>query len=142
VFALFIFGLVQQTVSNDIVIKENFADASKYIAQESTFKDVIALSAPYIIYPFEYYYNGPVSTTTIPYWNRFEAGSIPVFSEINLESQVTEMKQKYDKIWLLLSYDQGYQDSVRLYFDRNFKREEYKSFSSKVDLYVYRLKYD
>lgn len=142
VVILFIFGLVQQTMDRNLSVKENFLDASSYISKHSTFKDVIALSAPFIIYPFEYYYNGPVTTTTIPFWNRFESGAIPVFSENDLKSQVLEMSKKYNNIWLLLSYDQGYQDTVRLYFDKNFKREEHKSFSGNVNLYVYRLKYD
>jgi len=45
-------------------------------------------------------------------------------------------------MWLLLSYDQGYQDRIRTYMDTHFQKIDTVEFSSGLTLYEYKMRYD
>jgi len=123
-------------------IKENYREATTYLEQQAAPQDVIILSAPFTVYPVDYYYKGSTRIETLPIWNRFVTGPIPAFSEERLPEEVNRLKESHDKAYVLLSYDQGYEEKIRLYFDKNFERIETKTFSPGLNLYVYRLRYD
>ena len=139
---LTIFTLFLQTSRADTPVKENYHDASIYISQHASSSDIVALSAPFTIYPFEYYYTGQAAVTTLPVWNRFEVGAIPPFTQSKLESEVKTLTQSHQKIWLLLSYNQGYEKQIYQYFETHFQRLEKKEFSPGLTLYSYKLRYD
>ncbi|GAC1413957.1 MAG: hypothetical protein NVSMB66_6780 [Candidatus Doudnabacteria bacterium] len=122
-------------------VKENYRSAVDYLSQKAGFQDVIVLSAPFTIYPFEYYYHGQTKVQTEPVWNRFETTGIPAFSEDQLPKDVDQLKEQYRMVWFLLSYDQGYNEKIRLYMDQHYQRIDQKSFSPDLNLYAYKLKY-
>jgi hypothetical protein len=140
--ALMVFTLALQTTSASTPVKEDYRSATEYLNQNATPRDVIILSAPFTIYPVEYYYNGTAALRTLPIWNRYQVGPIPTFSEANLPKEVDQLKASHEFAWLLLSYDQGYEETVRMYFDTHFERVEEHVFSNDLTLYKYKLRYD
>lgn len=134
--------LAHQTVSAYTPIKEDYRSASDYISANVSSQDVVLLSAPFTVYPFEYYYTGRASLDTLPHWNRTEYGPTPPFSQEGMVKEVDKLKQTHQRAFLLLSVDQGYQEKVKSYFDSNFSRLEEKNFSRGLSLYVYKLRYD
>jgi mannosyltransferase len=135
-------ALIVEIVSPATPIKENYREAAAYLAATSTPQDIIILSAPFTVYPMEYYYRGPTEIATLPIWNRLAAGSIPAFDAAKLPSEVDTLKSSHERAWVLLSYDQGYEEQIRLYFEKNYQRIDYKEFSPGLKLYGYRWRYD
>lgn len=131
-------GLVIQIVSPDIAVKENYRGVINYVINSSESNDVIAVSAPFTIYPFYYYYNGSAKLSTIPQWDLTTA--IPAFTEENMAKQMQEFKEKNKRLYLVLSYDQGYEKMIKNYADYNFKFVSEQTFSPKLNLYIYDLK--
>ncbi|MBX4198394.1 glycosyltransferase family 39 protein [Candidatus Parcubacteria bacterium] len=135
-------GLAVEVINPSSPVKENYRQAADYLEQHASAQDVIVLSAPFTIYPVEYYYRGPTPVATLPIWNRYETGAIPPFDENKLQQEIDTVKGSHDKAYVLLSYDQGYEEKIRLYFETNFQRLELKEFSPGLKLYVYQLRYD
>ena len=135
------FSLRVQTASPASPIKEDYKDVAAYIETYATARDVIAVSAPFTIYPVEYYYRGPATLTTLPVWNRLEFGPIPTFSMGRLESDTASFS-RYENLWLILSYDQGYEQQMRIYLDTHYERVSLAHFSPGLDVYEYRLRYN
>jgi mannosyltransferase len=135
-------GLAVEVISPSAPVKENYREAVAYLQQNATDQDIIILSAPFTVYPVEYYYRGSTPIATLPIWNRYVSGAIPGFDEAKLPEEVATLKGSHDKAWVLLSYDQGYEEKIRLYLDKNFERLEVKEFSPGLKLYSYRLRYD
>lgn len=131
-----------QTISEKTPVKEDYKGVSEYLAQEATAQDVIAVSAPFTVYPLEYSYKGIARITTIPDWDRYQEGSIPPFSEENLISQIESYSQDYGRVFVVLSYDQGYEDTIQEYMDQNYAMLEQKEFSPELEVRVYKLRYD
>jgi mannosyltransferase len=131
-------ALFVQIISPDIAVKENYRGVINYVIGQSQNTDVIAVSAPFTIYPFYYYYNGSAKLSTIPQWDLLTA--IPEFTTENLAKQMQEFKQKNKRLYLVLSYDQGYEQKIKEYADSNFKFVSQQTFSPKLNLYVYDLK--
>jgi uncharacterized membrane protein len=136
--AAMILGLFVQINSSDIAVKENYRGIINYVINSSQNTDVIAVSTPFTIYPFYYYYNGSAKLTTIPQWDLTTA--IPAFTEENLEKQMQDFKEKNKRLYLVLSYDQGYEKKIKDYADYNFKFVSEQTFSPKLNLYIYDLK--
>lgn len=132
----------QQNTSAQTPVKEDYKRAAQTIAADARAQDVVVISSPFTIYPFEYYYNGVAKLSTLPIWDRVSAGSIPPFEEGKLPEQVKELKEGHRYIYLVLSYDQGYQEEIRQYMDKNYERTRHTEFSDDLDLYVYRVGYD
>jgi mannosyltransferase len=135
-------ALAVEAYSPTAPVKEDYRDATQYLNQNAAPQDIIILSAPFTVYPVEYYYRGPSEIETLPMWNRFVTGPIPGFDENTLPDQVNTLKGTHEKAYVLLSYDQGYEEKIRLYMDTHFERTDHKQFSPGLDLYVYRLRYD
>ncbi len=140
--AVMVLTLFDQTISANLAIKEDFRTAADYLNRETNLRDVIIISPPFTIYPLEYYYRGPATITTLPKWNRFASGAIPEFSEEKMAGEIKGLKSTYDKGWLLLSYDQGYEQEVKFYFDTNFERLETHELSPGITLHAYRFNYN
>ncbi len=123
-------------------VKENYEGAAEYLNAHTTAQDAIILSAPFTVYPVQYYYRGPSSISTLPVWNQYAYGPIPAFSEGTLGSQILQTTSGDQNVYLLLSYDQGYEGSIKNYFDTHYQRIYQETFSPDLNLYVYRLRYD
>ncbi|HYE22593.1 MAG TPA: glycosyltransferase family 39 protein [Verrucomicrobiae bacterium] len=142
IVAIMMLTLVHQSISASTPVKENFREAADYLSEKAEPQDLILVSAPFTIYPIEYYYEGPARITTMPEWDRFVVGPIPAFSEDYMAGKVETYKATHQRIWVLLSYDQGYEEQIRLYFDKNFERLDQKNFSTGLNLYAYKLRYN
>ncbi len=140
--ALMLLSLTVQIVSPRTPVKENYEGAVAYITEHATAQDTIVVSAPFTVYPVEYYYRGPATISTLPVWDRFAFGPIPSFNEADLPTEAKEVTEEYQNIYLLLSYDQGYAETLRQYFDSQYQRLHTEEFSKALTLYVYRLRYD
>lgn len=140
--AIMLITLSIQVTSALTPVKENYLGASLYLAENATASDTIIVSAPFTIYPVEYYYRGPAVLTTIPGWDRREYGPIPPFNEENLPIEVENIKNNSENMWVLLSYDQGYEEKVRMYFDNNYERLDVQTFSPGLRLYKYKARYE
>ncbi len=134
--------LTIEIVNANTPVKENYESASDFLTENARPQDIIVVSAPFTIYPVEYYYRGSAQLETLPIWNRYAYGPIPTFSEDLLVKDVETLKGAHQAVWLLLSYDQGYEEAVRLYFDTHFERLMSRNFSPGLNLYAYKLRYD
>jgi mannosyltransferase len=132
-------GLLLQSTNFYSPVKEDYEAAAEYVTKNATFRDVVVLSAPFTIYPFEYYYRGQAQLATFPIWNRADSGSIPRLTPEQLTADVAALVENHETLWLLLSYDQGYEETIRLYFDERYQRSVEATFSPELTLYVYRL---
>lgn len=133
--------LAIQAFSSLTPVKENYREVSDFLTVNSLPTDVIAVSAPFTIYPIDYYYKGPSELTTLPLWDRLSYGPVPPFDMETLPTQVATIAVGHTYLWLLLSYDQGYEEELRLYFDTHYERVLVKNFSPKLNLYQYKLRY-
>jgi mannosyltransferase len=140
--ALMFATLVSEIASPTTPVKENYQDAVAYINQHITPQDIAVVSAPFTIYPVEYYYHAPAPLSTLPLWNRYVFGPIPPFVEANLPQEAKTLAGDHQDLWLLLSYDQGYEEKIRLYFDTHYQRLKTVNFSPGLNLYIYKLRYD
>lgn len=131
-----------EVVSPNTPVKENYRQATQYLSAHSNPQDVVIVSAPFTVYPVEYYYTGQAEVTTLPIWDRYTSGPIPGFSEAKLPTEVASLKSQHQMAYLLLSQDQGYQEKIKQYFDNHYPRMTTKEFSPKLTLYVYKLRYD
>lgn len=131
-----------EIASPNTPVKENYKQAVSYLSGKATSQDVIVASAPFTIYPIEYYYHGDAKLTTEPIWNRFEQGSVPAFDASKLATETAENVDSYQHAWLILSYDQGYNDKILKYFDGHYERLSSKTFSPGLVVYEYKLRYD
>ena len=122
--------------------KENFETAVNYFNEYATPQDVIVLSAPFTIYPVEYYYSGPTAIYTLPLWDQNAKGAMPAFDLQTLPAQVQDIAGDHDRVWLLLSYDQGYQSDIKSYFDDHYRQLGDYELSPGMSLILYQLRYD
>jgi mannosyltransferase len=132
--------MLYQTTSAAPPVRENYNGATEYLEQKATPRDLIAVTAPFTVYPIEYSYNGTTRITTIPEWNRFEAGAIPAFSVEELDARMTQYKKQCARLFLVLSYDQGYEEEIRKYFD-GYQLLEKQTLSPNLEIRVYKLRY-
>jgi uncharacterized membrane protein len=139
---IMMFALGHQAASGDTPVKEDYRDATSYVSTKADPQDVVVLSAPFTIYPVEYYYTGSAALTTIPQWNRFVAGNAPAYRSSELPQQVFAIKGNHRDLWLILSYDQGHNAEILRYFDTHFERLSRKAFSPGLAVYAFRLRYD
>jgi mannosyltransferase len=123
-------------------VKENYREASTYLTDRAAAQDVVVLSAPFTVYPIEYYYRGVAPLSTLPAWDRYAYGAIPAFDEGKLPSEVETLSKSYQYAYVLFSYDQGYEATIKSYFDNHFEKVDEKTFSPGLTLYVYKLRYD
>lgn len=131
-----------QNISAQTPVREDYNQVSQVLNEKVTERDIVAVSAPFTVYPIEYTYIGKARIVTIPEWSRYEAGPIPQFSESNLKKQIDSLKTQYEKIYLVLSYDQGYEKDIQHYMDTHFELLEKKEFSPGLQIRVYRFRYD
>jgi chromate transport protein ChrA len=132
----------QQLRSADTPVKEDYRGVAQYIAQNANPQDVVILTAPFTVFPFEYYYEGDAKLNTLPIWQRSKAGAIPAFNKDKLEDEVTQLNSGHKDVYLLLSQDQGYEDEIRDYYEGRFEQKYEKTYSRGLELRVYKVGYN
>jgi len=140
--AVMIVTLAIEILSPTTPVKENYEAATAYLNSHATAQDVIILSAPFTVYPVQYYYRGDAPITTLPIWNQYAFGPIPPFDASKLAGQVQQSVGSSQNVYLLLSYDQGYEKNIKDYFDSHYQRLYADTYSDDLNLYVYKLRYD
>lgn len=140
--AIMIITLAVEITSPTTPVKENYEGAAAYLNSHVTAQDVVVLSAPFTIYPVQYYYRGDAPITTLPIWNQYSYGPIPPFEAPKLESEVKQALGSSQNVYLLLSYDQGYEKEIKDYFEQHYQRLYLHTYSDDLTLYVYKLRYD
>ena len=144
--AAFLIGVVatsvHQAVSATTPSKEDYRAVSDYLAVAAHPQDIVIISPPFTTYPFDYYYRGAAAVTTLPLWDRFQAGSAPPFDARTLPAQAAQIKGEHEDAWLVLSYDQGYQQKIRQFYDSHYQRLAVRTVSPRLTVYHYRLRYD
>lgn len=130
-----------ESFSASTPVKEDYRAASQYLMQNAKSSDAIVITAPFTVYPIEYYYRGPASIETAPEWDRFTVGPIPDYNEEELQKQIDRLRDRYQRMWVLFSYDQGYEDEMKLYLDQNLERKGHWIFSPNLELREYQLQY-
>jgi len=141
-FAFMLVLSVQQVVSAATPVKEDYEGVTQYVSTHARAQDIIAVTAPFTVYPIEYTYNGSARIDTIPQWNRFATGAIPTFSLTKLDAQMKEYRKIYQNVYIVLSYDQGYETDIIHFMDTHYKLLQKKQFSPAVQLREYKLRYD
>ena len=131
-----------QSTAEDIPVREDYKAAARDIERRATSSDVVVLSAPFTVYPFEYYYNGLARVQTLPIWDRFSNAGIPAFSEQELASDVKTLSLGHDYIYLLTSHDQGYEEDVEQYFLRRYEQTGRVHYSDGLSLSIFRVGYN
>lgn len=132
----------QQTASIATPVKEDYKAAAAYVSSEATPSDLVILSAPFTVYPFEYHYAGTTQIRTLPLWDRQNPGPVPQFDAAQLPTQVSQLIKGHDYIYLLLSHDQGYEEDIYSYFNAHYERTYSHTYSDGLTLYVYRVGYE
>lgn len=136
-------GMMMVEISNPTTpVKENYAEAVAFLNQHAAPQDIVVVSVPFTLYPVEYYYRGAAPMATLPQWNQYAHGAIPSYSPETLPQEVTELAGAHQNLWLLQSYDQGYNEEVKQYFDSNYHLLLSQNFSPGLNLYKYQLRYD
>jgi mannosyltransferase len=138
--AVTVAGTVVEAESPDTPVDEDYRTAAQLIEDGATPQDLVVLSSPFTVYPFEYYYDGAARLATLPLWDR--EGPAPAFDSDQLPEQVAALTEGHQYIYLLLSYDQGYEDEVLQYFQQRFERAASYEPSPGMRLLVYRVNYD
>lgn len=141
IIALMFITLGVEIFNANAPVKENYRGAAEYLTAHAGTSDIIVLSAPFTIYPVEYYYKGAATLATLPIWDQSKFGPIPPFVEADLPKQVDQLNQGHANVWVLLSYDQGYQDKVRNYYEGHFQKLQQVTLSYGMTLYEYKLRY-
>ena len=90
----------------------------------------------------QYYYRGAAPITTLPIWDQYAYGPIPPFNAAELPQQVSQALGSSQNVYLILSYDQGYEKNIKDYFENHYQRLYTHTYSDDLTLYVYRLRYD
>ncbi len=141
--AVMILFLIYQNSSSATPVKEDYRNVVQNLNSTTSPRDLIAVSAPFTVYPVEYYYNGPARITTIPEWDRFnETGEgIPPYSEQNIGKQLKSYEGQYDRLFVVLSYDQGYQQDLVQYLDSHYQRIDKKNFPPTIEVRIYKMRY-
>jgi mannosyltransferase len=131
-----------QSLSAQVPTKENYRNVAEYLSIYTKPQDIIAVTAPFTVYPLEYYYDGVARIVSVPDWNRYEVGPIPEFEEETFARQIGEYRSVYRNLYFVFSYDQGYEDKIKEYMDSNIELLEEKEFGDGIEVRVYKLRYD
>jgi mannosyltransferase len=132
----------QQAYNPTSPIKEDYKDAVAYINQHAEPQDAVVISAPFTIYPVDYYYHSQAAITTLPIWLRTGTAGIPAFSKATLPAQVNQINMNHKYVYLLLSQNQGYEDTIKEYYLDHFEKTFVHTYSNDLTLYVFRVGYN
>lgn len=136
--AVTVAGTAVQATSPDTPVEEDYRAAAQ-IAEEARPQDVVVVSSPFTIYPFEYYYDGVARVSTLPVWDRVTTA--PGFDAATLPEEAESLTAGHQYVYLVLSYDQGYEDDVYQYFASRYEQTAAYTPSPGLQVLVYRVGY-
>lgn len=142
IVAVVIASSLQQQMSAATPVKEDYQTVANDIMRKANPQDAVVISAPFTIYPFEYYYHGSAQITTLPIWDRRATGAIPSFNKATLPAQVNQINKNHRNVYVLLSQNQGYQETIRQYYLHHFKQVSHTTYSPGLNLYVFQVGYN
>ncbi len=120
---------------------EDYKDSVAYVEQYATPHSLIIVSAPFTIYPFEYYYSGNAPYVTLPLWDRkHPINFAPTPGQ--MAALVSSSEKTYSKIFLIESYDQGHNNETVSWFNNKFKIIRQENFGYNVSVHEYQISYD
>jgi uncharacterized membrane protein len=134
-------SLLWQNTNAQSPVKENYAQAAAYLHKNASIFDVIAVSAPFTIYPLEFYYQGATTVVTIPEWDRYNGQPIQSFKQENFQARIKELQNQYRMIHMVLSYDQGYEQQIVNFMDTNYELIYTEQVSPGLQVRSYKLRY-
>lgn len=140
--ALLIISLGSQNTNAKTPVKENYERAAQYLQDKTDLTDIIAVTAPFTIYPIEYYYKGNTTLITIPAWERYQGKSIETYSLDSFKATLESLKDRYDTIYMIFSYDQGYEKEMKDHMDNHYERLDLQQVSEGIEIRVYKIRYD
>lgn len=130
---------IQQTSIHNPAI-ENYREAVSYIELNISPRDVVIVSPPYTLYPFQYYYDGTNKVSSIPLWNK-KKGGIPTTTLQNVEEGAITLQKGHQSMYLLLTNNLQGSDIVKGYFDMHYTQLGKKQFSKDIWVYEYKAEY-
>jgi len=136
----YMFYLQMSTPLNPV--REDYKQAANYIEENATVNDIVALTSPFTVYPFEYSYDGDSQIRTIPFWDRQNEGGLPDFNQDTLGGEVDALIKGHDYIYILASHDQGYEEEVIDYFVQRYEQTYTKEYTEDMTLHVFRVGYN
>jgi mannosyltransferase len=140
--AILLVTSLQQYASHATPVKEDYKQVAATITEQASVRDVIVISAPFTVYPFEYYYHGNSQIQTLPIWDRQAAAGIPAFDAATLPAQVSELNKGHHYVYLVLSQNQGYENTIKQYYLHHFKQISHTTYSPGLSLYVFQAGYN
>ncbi|TNM64219.1 hypothetical protein FHN55_14660 [Streptomyces sp. NP160] len=140
VLALTVTATVAEAVRTDVPVKEDYRGAAELIEQKATPQDLVVVSSPFTIWPFEKYYDGDAKVVTLPEWDR--VGGIPAFDAATLPDQVDALASGHQRVYLLLSYDQGYEADIADFFQQNYAKVYEQDLTPGLKVVGYRVGYE
>lgn len=132
---------LNQTFANQASVRENYKMIAEDIEKNATPSDIIVMSSPFTVYPFEYYYEGTSQIKTLPIWDRQNPGPVTAFDAAKLPEELKTVREGHEYIYMILSYDQGYEEDILEYFKNNLELVRMETYSPKLDLLVWRVGY-
>jgi mannosyltransferase len=126
---------LQQNLSSSTPVKEDYHDAVAYINAHATIHDIVIVSTPFTIYPVEYYYTSHAAITTLP------TLGAQFLNLTTLPNQVVQLNSGHTYVYILLSYDQGYEKDIKQYYLGHFKQVSQHVYSHDLALYVFQVGY-
>ncbi|SDO74525.1 Dolichyl-phosphate-mannose-protein mannosyltransferase [Klenkia soli] len=136
--AVTVAGTTVQATSSDNPVEEDYRAAAE-LAEQAGPRDLVVVSSPFTIYPFEYYYDGAARVSTLPVWNRQQ--SAPTYDAPELPAEAQSLTDGHQYVYLVLSYDQGYQDDVYQYFASRYEQTAAYAPSDGLQVLVFRVGY-
>jgi hypothetical protein len=138
VLAVTVVGTVVQAVNPGTPAEEDYREAAQ-LAEQARPQDVVVISSPFTVYPFEYYYDGDARVSTLPVWDR--QTDAPAFDADRLPEEVASLSAGHQYVYLVLSYDQGYEETVYQYFAHHYEQTAAYTPSPGLRVLVYRVGY-
>lgn len=130
-----------QLYNPDTPTREKFNDVGAYLSTHVTGRDIVVLSAPFLVYPIDYYYKGPASIQTLPQWDRYSGEELPPFDAEALPYEIEDIRTNRERVFLVLGYDQGYEGVIKKYLDSRFPLIEEHVFSKGLTVRVYKTRF-
>lgn len=140
VLALFFTLLVQQFHPSSPA-RENHRALALALAAQTDPRDIVVLSPPYLIYPFQYYWRGTAHVTTMPIWDK-RKGAIPLPTPERLEKDAEIIKGNHRRIFLVAAQDLAGATQAKEHFDGSLTKLSKEQFSKNLWVHVYRAEYE
>ena len=132
--------LYNQFTNPDNPEREDYKSAVEYLNSNTDYRDAIVIAPPFVIYPFQYYYDGKSTTYTMPIWNK-KKGGIPELTNDSMVRDSEKIKEGHKRIFLLLATNLENTTEVKNYYDMHYTKLQKIKFSEHLWIHVYQAEY-